>query len=150
IVPVGLEIVNRVPSASITGPSTGLKGATLTFIVNATDPSAADQAAGFTFRIDWNSDGVVDQTVSGPSGLAVDHVFGAAGLTTIIVRATDKDSGASDPANLSVNVINTPPTANAGGPYSVGEGQATTLNGSGSGDPDGTIVAYEWDLDYDG
>jgi hypothetical protein len=44
---------------------------------------------------------------------------------------------------------NSPPTADAGGPYNgmMGKGQAfVTLNGSGSTDSDGSIVSYEWDL----
>ncbi len=46
--------------------------------------------------------------------------------------------------------INSPPTANAGGPYIVGEGTNLQLNGSGSFDPDGNLQTYEWDLDYNG
>lgn len=45
---------------------------------------------------------------------------------------------------------NYPPMAEAGGPYTSFEGSPTTLDGSGSSDPDGTIIAYEWDLDGDG
>ena len=41
---------------------------------------------------------------------------------------------------------NTPPVANAGGPYSAEEGQTIAFNGSGSYDPDGSIVSYEWNF----
>lgn len=50
---------------------------------------------------------------------------------------------------LSQANFNQPPTADVGGPYSVGEAQVTTLSASGS-DADGTIAAYEWDLDGNG
>lgn len=46
----------------------------------------------------------------------------------------------------------TPPTADAGGPYTAVEGGSVQLDASGSSDPDqdtGTLV-YEWDLDGDG
>ena len=43
-----------------------------------------------------------------------------------------------------------PPTADAGGPYSVNEGSVVTLSASGSHDPDGYIASYLWDLDNDG
>ncbi|MFH1921320.1 MAG: PKD domain-containing protein, partial [Planctomycetota bacterium] len=43
-----------------------------------------------------------------------------------------------------------PPVADANGPYSGNEGSDIPLDGSGSYDPDGTIVLYEWDFDYDG
>jgi PKD repeat protein/sugar lactone lactonase YvrE len=59
-----------------------------------------------------------------------------------------------DEENISVVLngtgINTPPTADAGGPYLGTEGQAILLDGSGSSDSDGTIVNYDWDLDNDG
>ena len=43
-----------------------------------------------------------------------------------------------------------PPTADAGGPYTVEENGTITLDASGSTDPDNDIVSYEWDLDDDG
>ncbi|MBI4847458.1 MAG: PKD domain-containing protein [Nitrospirae bacterium] len=42
------------------------------------------------------------------------------------------------------------PIANAGGPYTVDEGDPLTLNGSGSIDPNGAITAWDWDLNGDG
>jgi PKD repeat protein len=47
-------------------------------------------------------------------------------------------------------VLIQPPVADANGPYVGNEGSPITFNGSGSFDPDGTIVLYEWDLDGDG
>jgi hypothetical protein len=49
-----------------------------------------------------------------------------------------------------VGPANSPPIANAGGPYVVDEGNSVTLNASASTDPDNNIISYEWDLDYDG
>ncbi len=43
-----------------------------------------------------------------------------------------------------------PPTADANGPYQGNEGEAVTLNASGSSDPEDNIATYEWDLDNDG
>ncbi|MCA9036772.1 MAG: DNRLRE domain-containing protein, partial [Planctomycetaceae bacterium] len=48
------------------------------------------------------------------------------------------------------NFGNLPPTAVAGGPYTVQAGSSVTLDGSASTDPDNNIVSYEWDFDYDG
>jgi hypothetical protein len=45
---------------------------------------------------------------------------------------------------------NTPPTANAGGPYTSARGVPVTLNGSGT-DPDpGASLTFAWDFDADG
>jgi hypothetical protein len=68
----------------------------LTFTLSASDPSSADQAAGFTFAIDWGDGSPVQ--VAGPTpgngaGTAVGHIFPAAGSVTPHVQATDKDGG---------------------------------------------------------
>ncbi len=49
-------------------------------------------------------------------------------------------------------LIDPPPTASAGGPYTGQEGQAIQLDGSGSTDPPNAIetLTFAWDLDYDG
>jgi MYXO-CTERM domain-containing protein len=61
---------------------------------------------------------------------------------------TDNSGGQGQDVALVTIVApnNQPPTASAGGSQSVGVGQAVTLSGSGSHDPDGTIVAYDWDF----
>jgi chitodextrinase len=41
---------------------------------------------------------------------------------------------------------NVPPVADPNGPYTGSEGAPVTFDGSGSFDPDGTIVAYDWDF----
>jgi len=41
---------------------------------------------------------------------------------------------------------NTPPTANANGPYAGTTGVAVSFSSAGSSDPDGQIVAYAWDF----
>jgi hypothetical protein len=53
----------------------------------------------------------------------------------------------SSPANLCT--AGSPPTAEAGGPYSVDEGAGIQLFASGS-DPDGGPLTYAWDLDGNG
>jgi hypothetical protein len=43
-----------------------------------------------------------------------------------------------------------PPIADAGGPYTTNEGANVALDGTGSVDPGGSTLTYEWDLDDDG
>lgn len=45
---------------------------------------------------------------------------------------------------------NQTPRPNAGGPYTVNEGSQVVLDSSKSKDPDGEIVKYEWDFNFDG
>src|SRR5438445_2568811 len=91
----------QILGASI-GPTDGVRGQLRTFTLSANDPSPVDQAAGFTFNIDWG-DGST-QTIAGPSGLQLDHVYSDTGSYTVQVTATDKDGGVSDVASQSMTV----------------------------------------------
>jgi PKD repeat protein len=46
--------------------------------------------------------------------------------------------------------INAAPVVDSNGPYAGNEGSLITFDASGSYDPDGSIVLYEWDFDSDG
>jgi hypothetical protein len=101
-----LTLNNAAPSAGISGPSySPLPGDTVAFALTANDPSPADQAAGFTFHIDWDGDGVVDESVSGPSGMVVNHVYSGPGSFIARVTAEEKDHGVGDPAATPVHIL---------------------------------------------
>lgn len=102
--PVLFTFNNAPPVATITGPSTGVKGTALTFTLGATDPSSADQTAGFTWKIDWDGDGTFDQTVTGTSTQTVTHTFDKAGPISIKVKAVDQDGGESDVVTKVVSI----------------------------------------------
>ena len=97
-----VTVNNVAPTAGVAGPADGVRGQTRTVTLLATDPSSTDRAAGFAFAVDWG-DGTAE-TVTGPSGLTLDHVYADAGAYTVRVTAADKDGGASDPAELPVSI----------------------------------------------
>jgi hypothetical protein len=74
------------PLATVAGPDGGLSNQALTFTLGAT--SALPAGTVFTYTIDWNGDGVSDQTVAGASGITVNHTYTAAGTYTVGVVAT--------------------------------------------------------------
>ncbi len=86
-------VQNLAPTVGITGPAAGAADQTLSFTLTAADPSPVDQSAGFTFQIDWDGNGTIDQTVTGTSRTTNTHPNPPTGPATIIVTATDKDGG---------------------------------------------------------
>ena len=51
---------------------------------------------------------------------------------------------------LPVSASGSAPTASAGGPYSIAEGDDVALSAAGSSDPETDPLTYAWDLDNDG
>jgi len=79
-----------------------------------------------------------------------------AGLVSLATRTGGINTTASTPAQVQTALASTissataSPYAWAGGPYIAAIGDTVTFDASGSFDPDGTIVKYEWDFDGDG
>jgi hypothetical protein len=95
----GIQVL---PVATLTGPPAGYPSQALTFTLGAIgDPPGT----GFTYQIDWNGDGVVDQTVTGPSGTTVTHAYAAAGDNAVAVTATDPGGFTSPQTFQYVNIL---------------------------------------------
>jgi len=88
------------------------------------------------------------------SGGNINGGGGACGqsLTTNVDEDDDDDDDGISRLTFSVRMSNVPPTAEAGGPYTVAEGSGVVLSGVGSSDPNqpANTLTYAWDLDNNG
>jgi PKD repeat protein len=130
---------NTPPVASANGPYTGTEGVAVQFSSSGSiDPDGMIVAYAWDFG-DGNA-----STAQNPA-----HTYVAAGTYTVTLTVTD-DAGDSSAdtatAMIEAVVVNTPPNADANGPYTGFVGESITFDGSGSSDPDGSIVAYDWDF----
>ncbi|MGZ5482172.1 MAG: PKD domain-containing protein, partial [Pyrinomonadaceae bacterium] len=133
--------VNGAPTVSITSPAVGASftaPASITITANASDTDGTISKVDF-----YQGTTLMGTDTISPYSFSWNNV--AAGSYTLTATATD-NSGASGSASRSVTVTpgNQPPVANAGGPYSGVVGQNAAFSGSGSVDPDGSIVSYAW------
>jgi len=87
---VQVDVGGVAPSLSIVGPSTGVPGQPREFTPTVID-SPGDQAAGFTFDVDWDGDGTFDETIGGLSGAPLVHEFTELGLFNVKFQVRDKD-----------------------------------------------------------
>lgn len=77
----------------------------------------------------------------------------AASVVGEVITATATDDAlrnTSEFSAVSTPVYNSPPTAHAGGPYTIAEGDSLGLDSSASADPDDDELTYSWDVNGDG
>ena len=128
---------NRAPSCDAGGPYSGVAGQPV-----AMNGGGSSDPGGSITSYAWNfGDGNTG------SGVTPSHTYAAAGLYNVSLTVTD-NCGATSPCGTTANIAppNQAPHCNAGGPYFGGVNQPVQFNGTGSNDPDGTIVAYNWNF----
>jgi hypothetical protein len=103
-VPTLLTVNNVAPVASIAGPASGVRYQARTFTFGASDFSPVDQSGAFIYHIDWDGDGIVDESVTGTSVENVSHTYTALGTYTVHVSAEDKDGGLSSTVSQSITI----------------------------------------------
>lgn len=99
-----LTINNTRPLVAVGGVGQLFRGEAGVFTFRARDASPADQAGQFIYRIDWDGNGTVDQTVPGPSVLILNHQYSGTGNFTMRVSATDRDGATSPVATKAIAV----------------------------------------------
>ncbi len=149
-----VTVSNAAPVVEAGPDQSGVLGDTIA-LTPATFTDAGVQDT-HTATIDWGDGTVEPGTVTqgaGAGSVAGNHVYAADGNYTVTVLVIDDDGlFGSDSFQVNLATANVGPTANAGGPYTINEGQGVTLDGSGSIDPDSgpNPLSYAWDLDGDG
>ncbi len=99
-----ISVLNVAPTVVLSAQASAYRGEVVTVDLQALDPGAQDTAAAFTWEIDWDSDGLYEESfAAGPQAMAAHH-WSALGTLTFQVRAIDKDGGVSTPVAHSVTV----------------------------------------------
>ena len=144
-----VSVENAAPSVDTPqlAPNPVATGGTVSLSTSFTDPGVNDTHAA---TINWGDSSTSPGTVSESAGSGTatrSHVYSAPGTFTVTVSVSDMDGGVSSAtAQL---VVNAPPTASAGGPYSGVEGGSVTLNGT-AGDPDNDPLGTTWTMAWTG
>lgn len=145
---VEVHVRNVAPTAvfSADGPIDEGSAATVSFSA-ATDPSAADAAAGLAYAFDFDGDGVFEVAGTSP---VVSHVFAQDGTYIVHGRVTDRDGGSTDYA-AAVTVRNVPPavtgfTTSATTPGAAKPGRPVAVTGTftDAGTADAHTATIDW------
>jgi PKD repeat protein len=137
-----VEILNMAPTVSLTGPS---DGATFTAPATITLSATASDVDGNLSRVEFlNGTTVIGSVTTSPYSFTWSNV--PAGSYILTARAVDAVGAATTSTQARVTVVNTPPVANAGGPYTGMEGVALAVDGGGSTDPNGDVLTYAWNF----
>jgi len=125
------------PVADANGPYTGTVGVPVAFDgTGSTDPN------GNIDTYEWDfGDGNIG------TGATPSHTYASAGIYTVTLTVTDTTAlSDSDTTTATIDALPQPPVADPGGPYNGTAGEAVSMDGSGSSDPDGTVVEWNWDF----
>jgi PKD repeat protein len=134
---------NQPPTAAFTpSPNPALTNQTVTF-----NGSASSDPDGTIANYKWDLDGNGTFETDSGTNSTTSRSYATSGTLTVKLRVTDT-GGAINDTSRSLIITNRPPTASfAAAPNPAVTGQVVIFDGSTSGDLDGTIAKYEWDLD---
>jgi len=141
-----LVIQNATPSASFTAtPEAAPTGTAVSF-----NAAASSDPDGTIAKYEWDLDGNGTYETSTGTTATASTTYATPGARTVGLRVTD-NGGATATTTRTVTAQNRAPSASfTTTPNPALSGTQIVFDGSGSSDPDGTIVEYAWDLDGNG
>jgi len=137
-------IPGNIASVDVVASSTGLLDAWLDFNSDGNWSDAGEQI----FTSQPLVAGLNNLSFSVPAGAILGETFTRFRISSDGGLSFDglASDGEVEDYMIEISTGNQPPVANAGGPYTGIIDTSITCNGSGSYDPDGTIVCYDWDF----
>ena len=112
--------------------------------------SGSNDPDGAIVKYEWDLDGNGTYETSTGATSSTSRTFSSNGEYTVGLRVTDNLTG-TDTTTRTIKVGPQPPTASfTADPNPAVVGGSVHYDASGSKDPDGSIVKYEWDLDGNG
>jgi RHS repeat-associated protein len=138
---VTITTENSPPTADAGDDQTALVGATV-----ALDGSGSSDVDGNALTFQWSLTGVPagsGAVLSDPTALAPTFAIDVPG-TYVAQLIVNDGTVNSAPDTVSITTSNSPPIANAGPDQTVFVGAEVALDGSGSDDADGDLLAYFW------
>ncbi len=138
-------VQNTIPAATVAfAPSAPVPGEEVTFNASATSPTGK-AITGIEWDFDFSLSGQFGVDASGAS---VKRAFSSPGPKSLALRVTEEGGGFA--IVTSTVIVNAPPGAGfTVAPANPFTGDVITVS-STSIDPDGPLVAQQWDLDADG
>lgn len=97
-----ITALNVAPTVTVTGPTT-VSRKSVSYNLKAFD-TPADLAQSFTYLIDWEGDGIYEQSVTGSNSTNVSHAFPTIGTRTVRVKAIDAEGAVGSDFTFQVNM----------------------------------------------
>ena len=138
-----ITVQNIGPTAEANGPYAVVP--TIASVTISAAGSVDGDGGALTYA--WDCD-TSDGTSYTSGGTTVACTYNNSGTAVGSLQVCDPE-GMCDTDGFTV-VVNSTPVGVSGGPYAGDEGVPVTVDGSGAGDIDGTIVQWEWDCEEDG
>jgi PKD repeat protein len=125
------------PVADAGGPYTGEPGVPVTLDGSGSSDSGSGTIESYAWEFGDGGSGV---------GEVVDHTYAAEGIFNVTLTVTDNGGKVDSDSTTATITGLTPPVADPNGPYNGLIGEDIQFDGTGSDDPDGAVVAWNWDF----